>query len=343
MSRGLVVAACATVVAGGVIASSSGSGGTPTIVAGVPPAGAGAVGAAAAAGGCVEGDGGLPAPGEPRKDSLRNPPLPIPADMQRLYQQAGQQYGLPWELLAGVGMIETGHGANRNTSSAGARGPMQFMPGTWGGFGVDGDSDGVKDVLNPADAVPGAANYLKASGAPGDYRRALFAYNRASWYVNDVLWYAQQYGAKQCAAPTAVNAAQGPVAGVGGSPPSGLAAERGLQPAALNGLRAGAAKWPEIKSWGGRGGRPNKSDHPNGRAIDGMIPQWNTTAGNKLGWQVARWFESNAKALKVKYIIFDDQIWKPSVGWGPYTHKLDPGRKDANLRHLNHVHVSFLG
>lgn len=338
MSRGLVVAVCAVAVVGGVIAASSGGGGTPTIVAGVPSAGAaGAAAAAAAATGCVEGDGGLPAPGEPRKDSLRNPPLSIPADMQRLYQQAGQQYGLPWEFLAGVGMEETAHGRNKSAPDAIAQGPMQFVKGTWAAYGVDGNGDGRKDIYDATDAVPSAANYLKASGAPEDYRKAVGAYNRPDWYYNDVLWYAQQYGAKQCAAPNAVNAA-----GVGGAPPSGLPAEDGLQPAALHGLRAGVAKWPEIKSWGGRGGRPNKSDHPNGRAVDGMIPRWNTPEGNAFGWQVARWFQGNAERLKVKYLIWDDQIWRPGGEWRAYTHPNGPTR-NATLRHLDHVHVSFTG
>lgn len=147
--------------------------------------------------GAPEGTFQLPAPGEPRQDSLHNKPLTIPPDIQQLYQQAGQKYGLPWTLLAGIGMEETGHGRNKNTSSAGARGAMQFMPGTWATQGVDGDGDGRADILNPADSIHSAANYLTNSGAKeGDQgvRKALFAYNHAQWYVNDVLYYAQQYG-----------------------------------------------------------------------------------------------------------------------------------------------------
>ena len=352
MSRGVAAFGIVAAVAAGLIAASAGGGGGDSLItigdpAGQQQAGQAAPGAAAA-GACVPGDGGLPAPGEPRKDSLTRPARPIPADRQAMYQQAGQTYGLPWELLAGVGMIETNHAGNNAVSSAGAQGPMQFMPGTWQGYGVDGDGDGRKDVTNAADAIPAAANYLRASGAPGDVRKALFAYNRADWYVNDVLWYAQQYGAKGCTPAGGQAVAGGAVAGAAdanlAAPPSKFTAvEAGLEAPAAAGLRAAAAKWPQIKTWGGRAGRKTKSDHPRGYAIDGMIPQWNTTAGNKFGWQVARWFESNAKALKVKYVIYDDQIWKPAVGWGPYTHKLDPGRKDANLRHLNHVPVSFLG
>lgn len=136
----------------------------------------------------------LPPPGQPRKDSLSNAPLSIPADVKALYVAAGKRFGIPWTLLAGIGMEETGHGRNTNTSSAGAQGNMQFMPATFATVGIDGNSDGVKDIRNPADSIFSAANYLVKSGAKTDVRTAIFAYNHASWYVNDILYYAQQYG-----------------------------------------------------------------------------------------------------------------------------------------------------
>ncbi|MFK5634228.1 peptidoglycan DD-metalloendopeptidase family protein [Ornithinimicrobium sp. LYQ103] len=149
----------------------------------------------------AEGEGGigfeLPAPGEPRQDSLHNPPLPIPPAVQELYEQAGAEYAIPWTLLAGVGMAETAHGRITATSSAGARGLMQFMPETFAAYGVDGDGDGLVDITGDADSVHSAANYLTASGArrgEEGVREALFAYNHADWYVNDVLFYAQHYG-----------------------------------------------------------------------------------------------------------------------------------------------------
>ncbi len=73
---------------------------------------------------------------------------------------------------------------------------------------------------------------------------------------------------------------------------------------------------------GGVGKRNNVSDHPYGRAIDFMIPAWNTAAGRARGWQVARWLQKNAATLKVKYIIFDMKVWRAyrsSQGWQPYT------------------------
>ena len=76
---------------------------------------------------------------------------------------------------------------------AGAGGPGQFLAATWERYGVDGDGDGVKDRYDPADAIPGTANLLRQNGAPGDYGRAIFAYNHASWYVDDVLSRAARY------------------------------------------------------------------------------------------------------------------------------------------------------
>jgi hypothetical protein len=117
----------------------------------------------------------------------------IPPAYLRLYHDAGTSFGLDWAVLAAIGFIESGHGLNMGPSSAGALGPMQFMPGTWTGYQVDGDGDGRKDVMDPADAIPAAARLLKANGAPREWRRAIFAYNHADWYVADVLSQAESY------------------------------------------------------------------------------------------------------------------------------------------------------
>jgi hypothetical protein len=139
----------------------------------------------------------LPAPGTPRGASLTNPPLPIPAQIKTLYVAAGVKYKMPWTLLAGIGMEESGHGRNNTTSSAGALGLMQFMPATWASMGVDGNGDGRADIHNDADSIYSAANYLTKSGVtkgPAGVRAAIFTYNHADWYVNDVLYYAKAYG-----------------------------------------------------------------------------------------------------------------------------------------------------
>ncbi|WP_052589323.1 M23 family metallopeptidase [Luteipulveratus mongoliensis] len=139
----------------------------------------------------------LPSAGTPRQASLANKPLPVPAGIKRLYVNAANRYGLPWTLLAGIGMEETAHGKNKGTSSAGAKGLMQFMPATWRWMGVDGDGDGRADINNDADSAMSAANYLTRSGAkknPQGVRDAIYSYNHAEWYINDVLYYAQSYG-----------------------------------------------------------------------------------------------------------------------------------------------------
>ena len=117
----------------------------------------------------------------------------IPPFLLPIYQACGSQYGVPWYVLASINRIETAFGTNLNVSSAGAQGWMQFMPPTWEAYGVDANNDGKKDPYNPVDAICAAANYLEASGAREDLPGAIFAYNHADWYVDEVLLYARQY------------------------------------------------------------------------------------------------------------------------------------------------------
>ncbi len=122
----------------------------------------------------------------------------IPGNYLTLYEGAAKRYGLQPHYIAAIGKIETDHG---RSAAPGVRsgvnfagccaGPMQFYikgsgGGTWGYYGVDGDIDGNKDVYNATDAIYGAGNYLKASGAPENWDQAIFAYNHADWYVDDV-------------------------------------------------------------------------------------------------------------------------------------------------------------
>lgn len=139
----------------------------------------------------------LPAAGEPRQNSLHTPPARVPEAIKSLYVAAAARYKIPWTLLAGIGMEETAHGHNKATSSAGAQGLMQFMPATFATMGVDGDGDGRADIDNDADSVHSAANYLIKSGVangPTGVKKAIWNYNHADWYVNDVLHYAHAYG-----------------------------------------------------------------------------------------------------------------------------------------------------
>src|SRR5205085_1631078 len=122
-------------------------------------------------------------------DKFRIPPFLLP-----IYQAAGIQYGVRWEVLAAINEIETDYGRNLNISSAGALGWMQFMPHTWQTYGTDANHDGSKDPFNPVDAIFATARYLRAAGADDDLRRAIFAYNHADWYVESVLMRARLIG-----------------------------------------------------------------------------------------------------------------------------------------------------
>jgi len=141
------------------------------------------------------GEEALPAPsGEP----FEIPSIPgsscassgVPPTLIPIYQRAAATYGLGPQgpsILAGINEIETAFGSNLNVSSAGAQGWMQFIPSTWESYGVDANGDGVRDPYNPEDAIYAAANYLSAAGMPADTYTAIYAYNHADWYVEEVL------------------------------------------------------------------------------------------------------------------------------------------------------------
>ncbi|MEV0133888.1 M23 family metallopeptidase [Dactylosporangium sp. NPDC050688] len=115
-----------------------------------------------------------------------------------------------------------------------------------------------------------------------------------------------------------------------------------LTPDALRVLRCIHQNFPTIVEFHGIGERNGPSDHPSGRAIDAMVPGWNTAAGNQLGWKMAEWLRTNAKALGVKYLIWDVKIWnieRDAEGWRVFTnHSGDPTTK-----HQDHVHISVYG
>ena len=118
--------------------------------------------------------------------SFRTGPTLPARTLLRYYREAERRFDVDWEVLAAVNFVETGFNKLRSRSSAGAQGPMQFMPATWRAYGLGGD------VHDPRDAILGAANYLRASGAARDLRRALWRYNHSERYVDAVAAFAAQ-------------------------------------------------------------------------------------------------------------------------------------------------------
>ncbi len=111
---------------------------------------------------------------------------PKPDALRPLYRKAQQETGTPWQYLAAVHLVETRMGRIRGTSTAGAQGPMQFLPSTFGQYGAGGD------INDPGDAIMAAGRMLANNGAPGDMSGALWSYNHSDRYVAAVSTYAEQ-------------------------------------------------------------------------------------------------------------------------------------------------------
>ncbi|NYI97834.1 cell wall-associated NlpC family hydrolase [Streptomonospora nanhaiensis] len=157
----------------------------------------------------------------------------IPENYLRIYREVGEDKGIPWNVLAGIGQVESKHGRwdgpgiTEGHNDWGAAGPMQFgaldgsaAGNSWGGepimdvedrpeegYGQDGNGDGVVNVYDPADAIPAAADYLIAHGAREDLRQAIFGYNHAWWYVDEVMTWAENYDAGEFETSTAIETA----------------------------------------------------------------------------------------------------------------------------------------
>jgi hypothetical protein len=141
----------------------------------------------------------------------------VPANLLGIYEQAAGSYQLGpsgWAYLAAINEIETSFGHNLSVSTAGAIGWMQIMPATWAQYQVSADPaqpGATPDPDDPWDAIFTAARYLQASGAPGDWPTALYAYNHAGWYVAQAGQLAQHYA----------QTAGSPVVAAGGAPQPG--------------------------------------------------------------------------------------------------------------------------
>jgi hypothetical protein len=140
-----------------------------------------------------------PAAVSTRLPVLAAPPTGRPTSYLQLFQESAARYcpGLSWTVLAAIGQIESADGQNMGPSTAGALGPMQFLPSTWAAWGIDGFGDtGAPDIMNPFDAVPSAARMLCADGVTNGgagLTQAIFDYNHATWYVDEVLTLAAEY------------------------------------------------------------------------------------------------------------------------------------------------------
>jgi membrane-bound lytic murein transglycosylase B len=111
-------------------------------------------------------------------------PAPPAARLLQWYREAARRFRIRWQLLAAVNFVESAFGKVRNSSTAGAQGPMQFEPATWRAYGLGGD------VHDPHDAILGAANYLAANHGATRERDALYHYNPSLLYVDAVVRYA---------------------------------------------------------------------------------------------------------------------------------------------------------
>jgi hypothetical protein len=147
-----------------------------------------------------------PAPGpEPSRAARAD----VPTGYLALYRSGARQCpGLSWSVLAAIGKVESDHGRARlpgvrsGWNHAGAAGPMQFGIGvgragnSWARFGRDYDRDGRRSVYDPGDAIPAAARYLCAAGAPRQLDQAIYAYNHSPSYVALVKRHARRYGGR---------------------------------------------------------------------------------------------------------------------------------------------------
>ncbi len=146
----------------------------------------------------------------------------IPTNYVPWLEKAATKYKLGpqgFAIVAAIHKVESDFGRSplpgvrSGTNSAGAAGPGQFLFSTWATYGVDANGDGRKDIYSVPDSVFATANYLHASGAPGNWPAAIFAYNHAEWYVQEVLEIARGFGATEvCTASASAQLGELPTA-----------------------------------------------------------------------------------------------------------------------------------
>ena len=297
-----------------------------------------------------------------------------PAQFVPIYQAAAAKYKLGSQgpsILASIHGIESGFGENQGPSSAGAVGHMQFMPATWAAYGVDANGDGQKDPANAEDAIFAAARYLRASGAPKNWHDAIFAYNHAEWYVQDVFNDAKKYNIPATGNSTLDDGSAdcdpaGSVGGVPGLPdisdipikPAGPDGYTELPPSKYYELVGGSHTGQEnlvkliaatSKAWKQQYPKdtvyvsdlnaPGHASHACGQDVD----IWTTSAGNMNLSTYSRersveygdlWFSTK----QIVYIFFNDDPVRAEVN--AYAKKNnDPGVMQFWPNHEDHFHV----
>jgi hypothetical protein len=270
----------------------------------------------------------------------------IPRDYLSIYQTAGISVG-GWEYLAAIGKVETDHGRSQlpgvrsgvNANGC-CSGPMQFsvigQPSTWDSYGVDGDHDGKTSPFDPQDAIPAAARYLEASGAPTDWDAAIFAYNHAAWYVAEVKEWAERY--------------RGAAIGVGGLPAGSAISQalalggRWLAPVPGTGAVCDRRIVPDVTALVRRyrlavgdcfalSGHSMDGEHPLGLGIDlsaGPGGSWDlvTRAALDLGWRSTCGATGCAGLLPSPFRF---------IGYNGYPGHGDPAHAGGNA----HLHLSW--
>lgn len=280
----------------------------------------------------------------------------VPKRFVPIYQGAAARYGLGprgLAILASIHFNETSFGTNMsNTTGSGAEGQMMFMPETWATYGVDANHDGKKDPYDPEDAIFTAARYLRASGAPADWHRAIFAYNHAEWYVERIFGDAARFEGVATAVAPGVEAGAGCPTAVGGDAmlkrAQRLFRPRSFKPLPQRLMADGRAPeevdariWPDavwlLQTFNLRvtaAREPGHQTHGDGTALD-MVPSggsWDDTA--KRAAEELGWTESCAASGV-----------KPACGLVPAIHFIGyngyPLHGDPQHSSIPHLHVSW--
>jgi hypothetical protein len=233
-------------------------------------------------------------PGGPSPQALAD----IPAGMLRLYEAVGGTYGVPWQVLAGVGKVESDHGrsslpgVHSGANFAGAEGPMQLLPATFAEYAVPGH----RDIYDPTDAVLAAGRMLAANGAtnPATLAHAIFQYNHDVGYVRQVLSWADKYvqaltGPFRPGVPTRITTTVAPL--FASTPPGGFPTRS---------FPFGQCTWYAAYQWGG----------PRHRGVT-----WSGNATDWLGNAQAQGF-----ATSLTPAVGAIAVWRAGVHYGVYGH-----------------------